>query len=72
MDSAFCTACLADGAPVSRELITRYVCNRLRREYCEMGNAELHRGLAGVLDLISGRAHGDNRRMREGGVLLIN
>jgi len=72
LDSAFCTACLATGQPVSRELIQRYVCGRLEREYEEMDNVRLHQGLAEILDAISGRARGDKGRGKKGGVMLIN
>ena len=72
MDASFCTACLASGEPVGRELITRYVCARLGLEYQDMCNARLHGSLAEVLDLISGRARKDKGRGHQDGVLLIN
>ena len=72
LDSAFCTACLATGEPLSRELIQRYACNRLERAYSEMSNTQLHKALAEVLDLISGRTRGDKGRGHKDGVMLIN
>jgi len=72
LDTAFCTACLATGEPVSRELITRYVCNRLKRNFREMDNIELHEALAEVLDLITGRVRTDKGKGSKDGVLLIN
>jgi len=72
LDGAFCTVCLATGEPVSRELIERYVCSRLGRDYREMNNTQLHEALGEILDLISGRARGDKGRGHKNGVLLIN
>jgi hypothetical protein len=72
LDSAFCVACLQTGGQVNRELITRYVCNRLEREYEEMDNVSLHQGLAQVLDMISGRASHTKGRGKADGVMLIN
>jgi len=72
LDSAICTACLTSGEAVGRELLTRYVCNRLKREYREMDNVRLHEGLAEVLDLISGRARDNKGKGHRDGVLLIN
>lgn len=72
LDAAFCTACLQNGGPVSRELIQRYVCIRIGREYSEMDNAELHRGLAQILDEIAGRARSSLGKGKRGGVMLIN
>ena len=71
-DSAFCTACIATGGPVSRELIERYICNRLKWDYREMSNVELHKALVEVLDMISGQARGDRGRGHPGGVIFNN
>jgi hypothetical protein len=72
LDSAFCTACLSTGEPLSRELITRYVCNRLGYEYEEKSNVELHKGLAEILDMILGKSRDRGQIKRSDGVLLIN
>jgi hypothetical protein len=72
LDSAFCVACLQTGEAVGRELITRYICNRLERDCAEMDNVSLHQGLAEVLDMITGRANRNKGRGKTGGVMLIN
>ena len=72
LDDAFCTACLQTGEPLSRELITRYICNRLEWDYKEMDNLSLHRGLAEALDMITGRTRRDHGRGKPVGVMLIN
>jgi len=72
LDSSFCTTCLSTGEAISRELITRYVCNRLSRDYERKSNVELHRALAEVLNRISGKSSGDIQSRRGDGVLVIN
>jgi len=72
LDIAFCTACLSMGEPISRELIIRYVCNRLSHDYEQKSNLELHKALAKVLDRISGKLSGDAQGRRGDGVLVIN
>ena len=72
LDCAFCTSCLGTGEPLTRELISRYVCNRLGRDYEEMDNRKLHTALAEVLDLIAGRTRGDLGKGHKRGVMLIN
>lgn len=72
LDAAFCIACLQTRAPLSRELITRYICTRLGRSYAEMDNLALHQGLAEVLNLITGKSRSDRGRGRPLGVMLFN
>jgi hypothetical protein len=72
LDAAFCAVCLSSGEAVGRELITRYVCNRLKLEYAEKDNIQLHEALAEILDSISGRARGDMGIGRRSGVMVIN
>jgi len=72
LDAAFCSVCLSSGDAVGRELITQYVCNRLKLEYKEMDNARLHSALGEILDSITGRAHNDSGKGHRDGVLVIN
>ena len=72
LDCAFCTACLESGEPIKRELIERYVCNRLGREHEEMDNSRLHEALSKVLDLIAGRTRGDLGKGHKREVIVIN
>ena len=72
LDCAFCSTCLSDGQPISRELIQRYVSNRLNRDYREMDNVQLHVALGEVLDLISKRVRGDKGKGHKAGITLIN
>jgi hypothetical protein len=72
LDSAFCTHALAGGEPLSRELIERYVCNRLKKDYETMNNAQLHASLGKVLDLITGRSGVDKGLGHDDGIILIN
>ena len=71
LDCAFCATCLSTGDAVGRELIARYVCNRLEREYKEMDNQTLHTALGEVLSLIMGKSRSTGKG-RRGGVTLIN
>ena len=72
LDCAFCSTCLSTGEAVSRELIERYICNRLKRNYTEMDNSKLHEALTEILNRITGRAHDDKGKGHHGGVMLIN
>jgi hypothetical protein len=72
LDSAFCTVCLATREPVGRELIEKYIINRLSRDSKEMSNIQLHEGLAEILDLISGRKQDNLGKGHKGGVMVIN
>lgn len=72
LDAAFCSVCLSSGEAVGRELITRYVCNRLGLDYTEMDNIRLHESLAEILDEISGRARRDKGTGRGSTVMVIN
>ena len=71
LDFAFCTACLAAGEPVSRELIQQYVCKRLNRDYKEMSNTELHEALSDILDIVSGKEKKEEGKAQNEGIMFI-
>ena len=73
LDIAFCTNILSSGKPINRELIERYVCNRLGQKYAEkLSNIQLYDALGEVLDLISGRSVIDKGLGHDDGIILIN
>ena len=72
LDCSFCAACLSEGRSIGRELITRYVCNRLNKEYRDMSNAELHKALSEILDLIRGRGYLKKGFSNDDKIMIIN
>ena len=72
LDCAFCTACLAGESAISRELIERYIANRLEKKFEKMDNSKLHAALGEALNLITGRSRGNMGKGRKSGVMVIN
>ena len=72
LDSAFCTNALS-GETLNRELIERYICNRLKQDYTgTMNNSKLHASLGEVLRIITRRSGLNKGRGRNGDVVVLN